>query len=205
MKIMPFQCPRCGEEIEPPQEAWSITCHRCGKTVDFHGQFAYSRGAGAFEDAIDTSGELDHIKRTRKGPTMRFEYADRERDMFNLFGQAYTALLEGFQFELTDDQHEHSVEMMIHIARQFLPRNMISSLEASYWNSLMVYYTAIHEREVVRERMSKNTLLAKLLRWRWKMRLRQLDEAVVRLDQRMHVMENNIQFAHPVRAYRRKH
>jgi hypothetical protein len=196
-------CFFCNAVIAVPETGMEAQCPQCGRWQDLRAQFAYVRGVGAFEDAIAEMHSLESFrKRKDKPPTFRIEYIEREKQMDILFAEAYSSLLEAFEHDLPDLQHERALEMMIHIARLFLPKNMISSLEASYWNSLMVFQTTINEQSDLREKLQRRGFGASIWRWRWKMRYNQLDRALLSIDQRIRLMENNLSSAHPLRAYR---
>jgi hypothetical protein len=198
-----FVCYFCNAVIPIPDDGWDAQCQACGRWQNMRGQFAYVRGLSAFKDAINEMNELEKFRKRKDKPvTFRYDYQEREQNMNIFFAEAYNSLQQAFEHELPEEQHEHSVEMMIHIARMFLPKNMISSLEAAYWNALMVFHTSVNEQNTLREKLAKGGVGASLMRWRWQMRLKQLDGALAALDQRIRLLENNLSSVHPMRAYR---
>lgn len=175
-----------------------MECPHCGAQIDLHGQFAYMRGVQAFQEGEEILGSLSYLRKAKKGMALSFRYSEREKEAFTLFSEAYTSLQEAFQYEIPEVQRVHSVDMMIHMARLFLPRNMISSLEASYWNSLMILQNARLEKQELKEKLStQHGLIAKLWGWRWKNREKTLDQAMAELSQKIQRIENEMSLAHP--------
>ena len=198
-----FICPRCGESLTPPEEGWEGRCDQCGKHMDLHGQFAYKRGYEAFTEAQAILEELRQVPRRK---TSAREYVERERNAYSIFSEAYTALQEAFRHDLSRDQLEHCVEMMINMSQLFVPRGMVSATEASYWGSLMYEQNARREYEALGEKLARARGLRGFLRgWRWRMRRGQLRKALAYLDHKILQLEDSMHFAHSLRAYRGRH
>jgi hypothetical protein len=202
MQSISMVCHQCAQEILPPDEGWETDCPHCGAHLDLHGQFAYLRGVHAFQEGEQILGELPYLKKARKEMGFRFRYSDREREAFAFFSESYTALQEAFQYALPETQRTHGVDMMIHMARLFLPRNMISSLEAGYWNSLMIFQNAALEAQELNEKIAVSRgMKLTLWGWRWRSRLKKLNQAMADLDTKIRRMETEMAFAHPQRVY----
>ena len=200
MEELLFVCPKCSQILTPPEEGWSCTCPRCGKRVDLTGQFAYVRGYEAYEEAADV---FEDLKSRKKHKIDRFVYDQIENQGFELFSEAYSALQEAFRYELAAEQHNHGVHMMISIVQLFVPRNMVSGLEAAYWNMLMVEQTARKEHAALEKKLAGEDgqqpgLFSRL---RWQLRHKQLDRELTRLDKQIRGIEKGLRLAHNFHPY----
>ena len=203
MEEQSFTCLHCLGDFPPPADGWEITCPHCGVKQDLHGQFAYARAVSAFADGQDILGQLPYLKKDKKEVGFRYRYTAREKEAFDFFSEAYSAFLEAFQYDLPRWQHEHSLQMVVNIAHLFLPRQMISPLEASYWNTLMVIQTARQEDERLQEKLANRKGIGALFwRWRWQSRHDQLVKKMAELGEKVHMMEGGMKLAHPTRALR---
>jgi hypothetical protein len=187
--------------LTPPEEGWSCNCGRCGRHVDLTGQFAYVRGFQAFEEAAEV---MEGLKDAKKLKTLRHHYEDTENQGFLLFEEAYSALQEAFRYELAEKQQQHGVKMMISIVQLFSPRNMVSGLEASYWNSMMVEQTARGELVKIEASFAGESgqKLSWFTRMRWQLRRNQLQRELKRLDRQIRGIEKGLRLAHNFHPYR---
>ena len=95
--------------------------------------------------------------------------------------------------------------MMASMAHEFMKRNMISLLEANYWNSLMVEQTAQNEYDLLKEKIVKTDgLSGPLNRWRWRSRQKQLLNALAQLAVKIKSLESQIEFVDIPRARNKK-
>lgn len=199
MEELLFQCPYCDARLDPPEEGWSSFCPKCNRQVDLTGQFAYVRGFQAYEEAAEV---LDELKKTGRKNRTRYEYERMEQQAYTIFAEAYSALQEAFRYQLSVRQHEHGVLMVSNLTHLFLPRNMISDMEASYWVALMVDQTARKEiAEIQHHLAQKHTWIMHL---RWMIRLRQLNTKLKESDIKIRQIQNGMTLAHRLGAYKRR-
>jgi hypothetical protein len=201
MEELLFQCPTCGVIVSPPEEGWSLICPSCQRRVDLTGQFAYVRAYEAYEEAGET---MEELKTYHQRGLSRFEYARREQEAYMIFGEAYSALQEAFRYELSGKQHEHSVKMAANMANLFLPRGLMSDLEATYWHALMFEQTASVELRALEDQMNSpvSGSLGFVKRWRWKMRQRVLKRSLVEIDRKIRRLESGMGLVHHMHAYK---
>ncbi len=202
MEELLFVCPTCGALLTPPEEGWGMQCPQCNRRVDLTGQFAYVRAFQAFEEAAEVFDELKDLKKLRQ---RAIDYTNREQDGYMLFGEAYSALQEAFRYELAENQHQHGVKMMISVAQLFVPRGMISGMEATYWNSLMVEQVAHKELAKIEAVLADSALPPPLFqRLRLRLRRGQLKREIARLDKHIRSVEKGLELAHNFHPYRGK-
>jgi len=194
----PFICPYCDVELRLPDYVWYYTCNHCGKRLDLKSQFAYLRGLDAFKEGQDILGKLNPKKR-------RSLTSAQDRAALELFRQAYSSFQVAFLAELEEFQRSLGVEMMTSIAYEFRKRNMVSPLEANYWNSLMVEQTAQNEYDLLKEKLVKaNGLTGFLKRWRWRSRQKLLLNTLAQLAEKIETLEKQIDFVDIPRARNKK-
>ena len=194
----PFTCPYCDVELHLPDEVWYYTCDHCGKHLDLKSQFAYLRGLDAFKEGQDILDRLSPKKR-------RSLTNAQDRAAMELFRQAYSSFQVAFMADLEEFQRTLGVEMMTSMAHEFLKRNMISPLEANYWNCLMVEQTAQNEYDLLKEKIIKaGGRLGFLKRWRWRSRQEQLIKALTGLAEKIKTLEMQIDFVDIPRARNKK-
>jgi hypothetical protein len=194
----PFTCPYCDLELHLPDEVWYYTCDHCGKHLDLKSQFAYLRGLDTFKEGQDILDQLNPKKR-------RSLTNAQDRAAMELFRQAYSSFQVAFTADLEELQRTLGVEMMTSMAHEFLKRNMISPLEANYWNCLMVEQTAQNEYDLLKEKINKaGGRLGLLKRWRWSSRQEQLIKALTGLAEKIKTLEMQIDFVDIPRARNKK-
>jgi hypothetical protein len=194
----PFTCPYCDLELHLPDGVWYYTCDHCGKHLDLKSQFAYLRGLDAFKEGQDILGRLNPKKH-------RSLTNEKDRAAMELFRQAYSSFQVAFMADLEEFQRTLGVEMMTSMAHEFLKRNMISPLEANYWNYLMVEQTAQNEYGLLKEKIIKaGGTLGFLKRWRWSSRQKQLIKALTGLAEKIKTLEMQIEFVDIPRARNKK-
>ena len=193
-------CPYCEQPIELPATDQPLRqpCPACARMVDLEAQLTFHFGYDVFSDAQDIYLNVSPKKRTRE----RYEAAMEEAT--RLFIGAYTNIQQAFRADLPEDIRERGIEVMASMVQFFLPRNMISPLEASYWTMLMVELTAQLEYLDLKAKLDnpKRGLLVRLKRIRWSIRHRQLAKSLVYLDQKIRNIEFNIEFVERPRARR---
>jgi len=201
MEELLFQCPHCETRLDPPEEGWSCTCGACSRRIDLTGQYAYVRGFQAYEEAAEA---IDELKAGGSKIIGRYEYLRREQDAYTIFEESYSALQEAFRYPLSPKQLDHGVQMASNLAHLFLPRGMISELEASYWTSLMVEQTARKEHAELLQKIEQRAYGIKdwLLLQRQRLRLRQLVRALEKVDAKIRKIEGGLGLAHPLGAYK---
>lgn len=197
--LAPVMCAHCEVEFGGEGEAWPSICPRCGRDIDLDAQFAYCRGRDAFIAGQDILIALTP-KMRRRNITTSFEM-----EGLQFYSQAYSALQRAFQGKLAESQRRLAIEMTAAMVLVFQTHGSISPFESSYWTTLMVDLTTQLDILDVRERLSKlpTGLSGALPRWRWTMRLKQLERALAELDTKIRTLEQNIGFVEPPRARRR--
>lgn len=197
--LAPVMCAHCEEEFGSEGDPWPSVCPRCGHDIDLEAQFAYCRGRDAFIAGQDLLIALTP-KMRRRNITTSFEM-----EGLQYYSQAYSALRRAFQGQLAESQRRLAIEMTAAMVLVFQTHGSISPFESSYWTTLMVDLTTQLEILDVRERLSKLPagLRGTVLRWRWKLRLRQLEKALGELEVKIRTLEQNIGFVEPPRARKR--
>jgi hypothetical protein len=188
MEDSPFFCPYCEIELHLPDDVWYYTCDSCGTRLDLKSQFAFLRGLDAFREGQDIMEKVSPRKR-------RTSFNSLDQSAMELFKQAYSSLQVAFQANLEEGQRSLGVEMMNSMAQEFMKRSMISPLELTYWNTLMVEQTSRNEFDSLSEKLSQpGGKLTFLARWRWKMRQKQLRDALFQIDNKLKLLEKQIEF-----------
>lgn len=194
MDTHPFTCPYCDAEIALPEDAWYHTCPRCGKRLDITAQFAYLRGLDAFTEGQELMAGISPRKKRLENPKMQ--------EAIELFREAYSSLQVAFtSSNMALAQKNLGVEMMASMSNEFMKLNMVSSLEMSYWKSLMVELTAQKEYDNIKDRLVRPSRgLMSLWRIRWLIRRKQLLRALADLDSKLKLLEKQIAFVDVPRA-----
>jgi hypothetical protein len=184
----PFICPHCDVELHLPDNVWYYTCSHCGKHLDLKSQFAFLRGLDDFTEGQDIVDNMNPKKRHKP-----FNVLDRTA--MDLFKRAYSSLQVAFQVNLEESQRSLGVEMMTSMSQEFIKRNMISPLEANYWNMLMVEQTAQNECDLLKEKLKTiGGSLGFLKRWRWTSRQKKLLKSLLQIDRKIKTLEDQIEF-----------
>lgn len=192
----PFTCPFCEKELNlPEEEVNEITCDYCGKHLDLQAQFAFKRGAEAFQEGHDAYQGLSYRK--KKNPS----FDAHEQAIVRVFEEAYFSIQQAFSSDLAEPQRIMGVEMMVNMVQFFFKRDMISGLESSYWGLLMIEHSAQEEYDILRQKLASPAgALGFIKRMRWQMRKEQLKRALVNLDQKIRHMESQMAFTYPIHA-----
>jgi hypothetical protein len=192
-ELVPVVCPRCATEIT--EEPWPQACPKCQHPLDLDAQFAYCRGHNAFTVGQDLLMAAYRSKRKNRLPP------PDEVEGLNCYMQAYTALQRAFHGELAESQRQLAIQMMASIVQVFQHNTMVSPLEASYWSTLLVEMNAQQEKGSLQEKLAQKDLglIGIPLRWRWRARMKQLEEALMALEQKSRLLERNIGFTERLR------
>ncbi len=187
-------CPYCDTELLVPGDLWKYTCRQCGKTLNLDSQLAYLRGLDAFQEAQDLFQKLN--------PKKRMQYKAEEREVLDIFMQAYSSLQVAFKSELEENQRMLAVEMMTSMTQEFIKRLMVSPLEAQYWNTIMIEQTARNEYDSLKIKLNQSTsgIVGVFRRWRWNERKKQLIQALFRMEDKLKALEQQIDFIDIPRA-----
>ncbi len=191
-------CPSCAAEID--QAPWPLACPNCQGVLDLPAQFAYCRGLDAF-----TVGQ-ELLFKIPPGQRKKTLITAREMEGLQYYQQAYTSLQQAFQGELAESQRRLAIEMMSAMAHVFRQHGIISPAEAYYWTALFTELKVQAECLTVREKLihpGHGGLLGLALHWRWQARLRQLEQGLQALDERIRFLERGIAFVERPRARRR--
>ncbi len=192
--MISFTCPYCETEFEVGEAATYCNCVKCGHRLDLESQFAYLRGLDAFAEGQDLIQGVS--PRQRRRPTNT-----QDRQAMRLFMEAYTALQVAFRQELAEEQRALGVEMMSSMAGEFMKRNMVSTVEASYWNMLLVESNSHSEYDRIKQRLAGlKGPLAFLVHLRLWLRQKQLLRGMAQLDKKLRVLERTIEFTEVPRA-----
>ena len=188
MESNPTNCPHCQSLLSVPDGVWMLTCETCGNRLDLSGHFAFLRGLAAFDEGQALMQNLNPKQQ-------RAPFVKAEGEALKLFMEAYSSLQVAFQHDLAEVQRQVGVEMMTSMATEFMKRNMVSTLEANYWNSVMVEQTAQAEIDLLRVKMSSPAGKTGFLRrWRWHNRIRQLRASLAQIGAKLTALESQIAF-----------
>ena len=120
--------------------------------------------------------------------------------------QAYTALQRAFRGKIAESQRRLGIEMMAAMSRVFLQHGMVSQLESAFWGNLLLELNALIEINELNEKLAGSNdggISGVVKRWRWRSRKKQLDEALIEVDKKIHLLERNIAFIEPPKARRK--
>ncbi len=190
----PLICPYCEHEFDYVEGQSEYTCQNCGRGIgNMQAQFAYSRGYDAFFAGQRAYMEIPPSRRSR------LTYAKQAQDVTQLYIEAYTAIQEAFQSTLAQSQSEKAIEMMATISIMFTQTNLVSPMESGYWTALVVEQVNHKEYDELNGKLSipPAGILNRLARLRWRLRQRQLRKALLRVEQRIKLLEQNIAFISP--------
>ena len=194
MDTPPFTCPQCDTELVPPEDAWYYTCPQCQKRLDLTVQFAYLRGLDAFTEGQEIMIGISPRKKRLENPSMQ--------QAMEFFREAYSSLQVAFlSSNLAQAQKGLGLEMMTSMANEFMKLNMISSLEMSYWKSLLVELKAQNEYDEIKAKLAGPG--SGLMLWKrihWQIRRKQLVRALADLDRKLKMLERQIEFIDVPRA-----
>lgn len=194
MDTPPFTCPYCETVLDLPEDAWYYTCPRCQKRLDLTVQFAYLRGLDAFTEGQEVMIGISPRKKRMENPSMQ--------QAMELFREAYSSLQVAFlSSNLAQAQKQLGLEMMASMANEFMKLNMVSTLEMSYWKSLLVELKSQNEYDEIKARLaSPGSALMLLKRIHWQIRRKQLFRALADLDRKLKMLERQIEFIDVPRA-----
>ena len=197
--LAPVLCIYCRNEVEPDGETWPENCPRCGHAVDLRTQFAFCRGRDAFIVGQDIFLKLSPRKRTKNLTNAE------EVEGMQYYTQAFNAMQLAFQGTLTESQRRLGMEIMAAIAQVLQQHGTISVLEAGYWTMLMLELTTQLDRVQVQKKLDRlpASLPGLILRLRWRLRLKQLEDALVQQNIKIQNLERQIRFVDPPRARRK--
>jgi len=197
--LAPVMCAACEAEFAGGESEWPSACPRCGQAIDLESQFAYCRGRDAFIAGQDLLMALTPKMRRRNIATAI------EMEGLQYYSQAYSALQRAFQGRLAESQRRLAVEMTAAMMLVLQTHGSVSAYESNYWTTLMIDLTTQLDILQVRERLTHlpEGLPGAVLGWRWNLRLRQLEKALIELDQKIKTLEQNIRFVEPPKARRR--
>jgi hypothetical protein len=183
-----IKCPHCAHDVQFPFEARYTICRNCRQRLDLPSQFAFLRGLAAFEEG---QAIVQAVNPKKKKNLTKFN--ETYRTALNLFMEAYSSLQVAFQARLGEVQRQVGVEMMASMSQEFMKHLMVSGLEVSYWNSIMVEQTAQIEYDGLKEklRQKKGSII---LRLRWVLRQRQLRNKLQEINTKIKALENQIAF-----------
>ena len=188
-ELAPLVCPRCAYEIS--EEPWPAACPNCQKKLDLPAQFAYCRGLDAF-----TVGQELLIKITPKQRRRNLNTKE-ELEGLEYYKQAYSSLQVAFQGELAESQRLLGIRMFTSMTNIFQMHAMVSPLEYAYWSSLQKEANAQLELVKVKEKLknlNQGGLGVLAMRFRWYLRVKQLEKALIELDTKIRFIEQNIVF-----------
>ena len=190
-----FTCPYCETEFQLPEDALYYTCPHCGHRLNISSQLAYLRGLDAFSEGQEILDQISPRKR-------RLLDSPKVNQSMELFMEAYSSLQLALQSELAEAQRSLGVEMMASMAQEFAKLEKVSPLESNYWVSLMVELTAQKEYDQLKEKLTQKRSgpWGFLVRLRWLARKRQLRNALVKVDQKIRAIEQQIAFVERPRA-----
>ena len=159
-------------------------------------QFAYSRGYDAFFAGQRVFMDIPPKKRSS------LAYVKQTQDVTALYTEAYSAIQVAFEGHLSDSQREKAIEIMAAIAHLFMQSGLVSPLEANYWTTLMVEQVNQKEYEELLRKLSQpaSGIFGFLARLNCRRRKRQLGKALVRMERKIQLIEQNISFVTPPRV-----
>ena len=182
-------CPWCEEDVEIIDQAAQQRCPYCGKQVDTPAILCYLRAQDAFADGVEAAPAGRKKQRLHVLPAEQSE----------CYMQAYTAMQEALQGQLSTRQRQTAIEMMADLSRIFADRLMTSPLEADYWAKLATQQNTQREYQVLQDKLAARAqpgIGDAVRRWRWRVRCRQLAANLARLDLQVQRMEQSIAFVY---------
>ncbi len=195
MAVTAIDCPYCGAEVTIPDEGAWHRCERCGQALHGEAQRAFAGARERYAEGLEIAASLS--------PRRRRGYYDRqEEELAVCYQQAYSSLQEAFRFTLPESQRVAGIEMAAEIMRFFALRQMVSPLEVSYWARLLLELNTRRECADLAEKLARPArgLMGPLRRLHWRLRQRQLEWALVRLDTQIRQTEQMIDFVEPLKV-----
>ena len=197
--LSPVICTTCGKAYEGETQSIPDTCVQCGSVIDLATQFAFSRGVDAFDYGQELLMRLSPRSR-RKDP-----FSKSEMEAIRYYQQAYNSFQTAFSGVLAESQRRMAIEIIASIVFVQLQHQVISSIEAAYWQNLLKELTM--QKELIEVEQKIATLPRSPIRWilkiRWRMRLNQLNAALIDIDHQIEKMEASILFAVPPNVRRK--
>jgi chromosome segregation ATPase len=197
-ELEPVVCINCGAEFN--HEPWPQTCPNCQQPIDLQAQFAYCRGHNAF-----TVGQ-EYVMKAYRGKRSKKDAIQVEKEGIQDYIQAYTALQRAFQGKLAESQRKLGIRMMAAMSQVLQYFGLISTLEASYWNTLLTEINSQEELTDLKEKLAANNnrgLIHYPKRWRWQNRQQQLENGLYKLDEKIKLLEKQIGFTERMNTRRR--
>ncbi|MBN1876256.1 MAG: hypothetical protein JXA33_18675 [Anaerolineae bacterium] len=178
-------CPYCETEVDiSAEDTDTQICKACGREFSVEAQFAYERGQAHYDAAMD----IERAARWRvreDSPTMT--------DMLRNYEHAYSSLRVALQHTLPHSYHADALTMLAEIMRRFLKREMVSSMESSYWTQRITQLTVTEEYAELQRKLEAREGNF-LQRWHWRLRSGQLGRTIPELEEKIAVMEREIAF-----------
>ena len=197
--LAPVICIYCGLEIDSGSGPWPEACPTCGHTIDLKTQFAFCRGRDAFIAGQDILIKLSPRKRKKTLTSAE------EMEGLQYYNQAFTSMQLAFQGTLAESQRRLGIEIMAAVALVPQQHDTISVLEAGYWMMLMLELTTQIDRGQVLKKIERLPpgLAGTLMRLRWRLRLKQLEDALIQQNIKIQNLERQIRFVERPRARRK--
>ena len=189
MDKVTIDCPWCQEQLEIVDQTSQQKCLHCGEQVDTPAVLCYLRGRDAFADGVEAA----------PGGRKKRGAHSLTPEQIECYMQAYTAMQEALQGQLSTLQRQTAIEMMADLSQIFADRLMTSPLEADYWAKLATQQNTQREYRAVQGKLAapvRPGIRDAVRRWRWQVRHRQLAAALARLDLQVQRMEQSIGFAY---------
>lgn len=192
-ELAPVVCVKCGAEYADETESIPAVCPACGNPIDLTTQFAYCRGVNAFDYGQQMLMAISPQTR-RRNP-----FSAEEMESLQYYEQAYSSMQLAFRGTLAEYQRRLAIEIMAAIAFVQFQHQAISSIEFSYWQSLLKELTMQQEVLEVKDKIASlpEGLFKRLMRVRWNLRMNQLTTALIEIDHKIERVEASIAFAEP--------
>jgi len=203
MQVVTFNCPNCETEIRLPEDQRYTTCPNCQQRLDVKALLAYLRGL----DAFDEGQEIMLVLQAGPRRLRIFQQPEaKEIEAMELFREAYSSLQVAFEGDLVKDQCQLGIEMMTSMAQEFFRRSMVSAYEGQYWRAAMEELTSQNEYDLLQEKLRRThvTFVNYLVVWYRQRRMRQLLSVLRKLNRKLALIEEQMEFVEVPRARNRK-
>lgn len=195
-ELEPMICAACGAEIDIETEPLPANCPICREPIDLQTQLAFSRGRDAF------SVGQEYLIRISPKMRRRNMFTAEEQEGLQYLTQAYSSLQLAFQGNLAESQRCLGIEMMASMVNIFQQHQSVSEFEYAYWGSLLKELNTQLECVEVQQKIDDIPpgLFSGLIRLRWRIRLRQLENFLVEMNEKINKFESILKFSEPLKT-----
>jgi len=191
MSVVALVCPYCAAPLEAPETTTWFRCGRCGRLANMDAQRAFIRAKAYLSEVEGYVFAPSTSKRPMRAPSAE-EFVALES-----YQRAHSALELAFAADLPEEARHEGIAMMAEVTQILAARDMLATVEASYWVKLLIEQNGLEEQAEIEAWLSSGTRAAFFRQLRWRLRRRGLRGALRKVALQIAELEQTIQFVDP--------